>query len=339
LLERRFAVLLCSWPDAIVGDIVAYLSKSPDDVADDARGAERFWTELPRWLTADRRFAGSKHIDRRWLSDILWAQYCVFLFVRIHDDLFDGQARTPSLLFVADALLLESQRTLAKHFPHGPFWPLFRKCLEATIHGIMEVDARQQRPGAMNERSLALYADVSAIFKIGSAAVCVRSGRMREFRRLSVFADEIAIAGQILDDVLDVQEDLARARYNFAANQLLAGDGVTPHDRAARLAQSVLFDDGAGRLLDVAGKHLDRAAAAIAPLRLAPASEYVGTFRRSLDEFRRRIHYARVEHVFRSVMKPASLDPPGRPSTSDTTGSQSACSRAVSSLRCGYPGG
>ena len=309
LLERRVAVLLRSWPEAIVSDIVGYLSGSPDDVSGAAKGAERFWTELPRWLTADRRFASAKHIDRRWLNDILWAQYCLFLFVRIHDDLFDGQARTPSLIFVADALLLESERTLAKHFPDGPFWPLFRKCLETTIRGIMEVDARQQRPGALNERSLALYADVSAIFKIGGAAVCVRSGRMREFRRLSVFADDIAIAGQILDDVLDVQEDLARGRYNFAANQLLAGDDVSSDDIAGRLAQSVLFDDGVGRLLDVAGKHLDRADAAIAPLRLASAAAYVGTFRRSLDAFRRRIHNARVEHVFRSVMKPFSPRP------------------------------
>jgi hypothetical protein len=206
---------------------------------------------------------------------------------------------------VADALLVESQRTLAKHFPQGPFWPLFHTCLEATIRGIMEVDERQRRPGAMNRRSLSLYADVASIFKVGCAAVCVRSGRMTAFRRVSDFADEISIAGQILDDMLDVQEDLARARYNFAANQLLRAGSVNADGCADRIARALLFDDGAGQLLKEASQHLDRADAAIAPLLLGEAMEYVGTLRLNINAFRQRIHVARVEHVFGPIAKAA----------------------------------
>jgi hypothetical protein len=303
LLERRFGAVLRSWPEAIRSDVVGYLRETPEDVSGAATGAERFWTELPRWMIADRRFARGKPIARVWLNDILWAQYCLFLFIRIHDDVFDGQTQRRSLIFVADALLLESQTILARHFPQGPFWPLFRTCLEATIRGIMEVDERQRRPGAMNKRSLSLYADVASVFKIGCAAVCVRSGRITAFRRVSHFADEIAIAGQILDDMLDVQEDLARTRYNFAANQLLRAGCVNADDCADRIARAILFDDGAGLLLNEASKHLDRADDAIAPLRLAEAVAYVGTLRQNIEALRHRIHVARVEHVFRPMVK------------------------------------
>jgi hypothetical protein len=312
LLERRFARNLRSWPRAVGKDVVAYLGKSRHETADRQDRAltgattgqdrgERFWSLLPRWLFDDPRFAPTGRDRRRLLNDILWAQYCLFLFVRIHDDLFDGQARSPSLLFVADQLLVESETTFAKHFPDAAFWRLFRQSLNTTLQGILKVDALQQHPSSMNGRALRLYADVSAIFKVGAAAVCVGSGRMGEFRLLSRFSDEIAIVEQILDDLLDVEEDLARARYNFAANELLAGAPADADRRAERLARTVLLGDGVGVLLKRVRKHLDRADAAIAPLRLAPAAAYVDTFRRGVDGFGQHVHQARVAHVFQGL--------------------------------------
>ena len=300
-LEQRFSRNLRAWPRGVVKDVVAYLGKSRKAGVDREDRAERFWSLFPRWLLDDPRFAPARGDRRRLLNDILWAQYCLFLFVRMHDDLFDGQAQSPSLLFVADQLLIECETTLARHFPDMPFWRLFRNSLNTTLQGILKVDALQQRPGAMNRRSLTLYADVSAIFKVGAGAVCVGSSRLREFTQLSRFADEIAIAEQILDDLFDVDEDLARARYNFAANDLLAGDAAKVDGRAERLARKVLFGDGVGSLLDTVREHLDRADAAIAPLHLAPAVAYVDSFRRGVGEFGRQVHYARVAHVFQGM--------------------------------------
>ena len=301
LLEQRVARKLRSWPQAVADDVAAYLGQSRSGAGGPRDDGERLWSMLPRWLLDDRRFAAAAHRRRGWLDDILWAQYCLFLFVRIHDDLFDGQTQKRSLLFVADELLVESESTLARHISAGPFWQLFRESVATTLQGILKVDACQQRPGAMSRRSLALYADVSAIFKVGTAAVTVGSGRMREFRHLGRFSDEMAIAEQILDDLFDVEEDLARERYNFAANRLLGGDPARVAGRADRLAREVLFGDGVSALLQTVHQHLDRAGAAIAPLRLAPAARYVDAFRRGVDELRKQVHAARVAHIFRNV--------------------------------------
>lgn len=299
IVEKRLARYLRVWPPAVAEEVTAYLAHPAADAVDPDVGEERFWSLLPRWLAADRRFVVSRR-SRAWLNDILWAQYCVFLFVRIHDDLFDGQAHSPSLVFVADQLLLESEISLARHHDDAAFWRLFRASVSTTLAAILQVDALQRRPRAMTSNSLLLHANVSAIFKIGAAAICVDARRMREYRQISRCADELAIAEQILDDLFDIEEDVARGRYTFVANALL-GDSTATGQWHACLARQMLFGDGVGALLDRAATHVDRARAAIDRLRLAPAARYLETVGRRLDEMRPVIHRARVEHVFRNL--------------------------------------
>ena len=177
LVERRLARYLRAWPPAVAEEVIAYLGGPATEADDNGGGEERFWSLLPRWLAADRRFVAIPP-RRAWLNDIVWAQYCLFLFVRIHDDLFDRQAHSSSLVFVADQLLLEAETTFAKHRPDAAFWRLFRANLTTTLAGILKVDALQRRPRAMKTSALVLHASVSAIFKVGAAAICVDAHRI-----------------------------------------------------------------------------------------------------------------------------------------------------------------
>ena len=310
LVEKRLARYLRDWPPAVAEEVTAYLGHPATDAVDRDHGEERFWSLLPRWLAADRRFVSGPR-PRAWLSDILWAQYCLFLFVRIHDDLFDRQAHSSSLVFVADQLLLESETTLARHHADAAFWRLFRASVSTTLAAILKVDALQQRPRAMKASALGLHANVSAIFKVGAAAICVDARRMREFRQISRCADELAIAEQILDDLFDIEEDVSRGRYTFPANTLL-GEGAATDEWRARLARQMLFGDGVGALLDRAATHVDRARAAINQLRLAPAVHYLEDFRARLDQLRPAIHRARRARVPRSDRRAAVASCPRR---------------------------
>src|SRR5437016_3752201 len=134
-----------------------------------------YWILLPCW-TFDAWARGALR-DRRTLNAILYAQYCLFLFVRIHDDLLDGQAHEPALIFAADAVLLESQRTFAQQIDTSEFRDAFRESLARTIRAIGDADHCQRRPGAMRRSTLPLYASVSAIFTVGATAVSLLSGR------------------------------------------------------------------------------------------------------------------------------------------------------------------
>ena len=73
-------------------------------------------TELPFWLVAPGWFLspqkGSRH--RRLLSDLAFGQYCLFLAIRIHDDLLDDQARDRWLILAGDDLLIEPEEQFAR---------------------------------------------------------------------------------------------------------------------------------------------------------------------------------------------------------------------------------
>src|SRR5207244_2505089 len=112
MLERRLAAYIKSWPPTIGRDLSMY-SEARRRPASGRRSArrDRYWTSLPVWLLKHPRFAAPRRGGHAFLEDILWGQYCLFLFVRIHDDLFDRQAQSPALLFMADGLLVESRRS------------------------------------------------------------------------------------------------------------------------------------------------------------------------------------------------------------------------------------
>jgi hypothetical protein len=298
-LQRRIRAYLTSAPYAGLPALDRYLCpRSPEPRRTRRRsGGQRYWIQLPQWLFAACRPAPNA-VDREFLRDVLWAQYCLFLFVRIHDDLIDGQADDRRLIVVADELLLESQRVFARHFHDGRFASTVRDFVGATLAAILEVDAVQAIPRAFTAERLDLYARVSSIFKAGSAAVLAHVGRRRQFAHVALFCDHLAIAMQVLDDLFDIDQDLARGRFNFAGNIVLNG---APRSEAARLAKSVLVDDTVGRVIDVARDHVDRAAEAIAPIGVAAAARYVRRLQVEIRRYGDQVHRARVEHLLREV--------------------------------------
>jgi hypothetical protein len=298
-LQRRIRAYLTSAPYAGLPALDRYVCPRSSEPRRTRRrsGGQRYWILLPQCLFAACRPAPNA-VDRGFLCDILWAQYCLFLFVRIHDDLIDGHVDDRRLIIVADELLLESQRVFARHFHDGAFASTVRDLVGSTLAAILEVDAVQAVPGAFTAERLDLYARVSSIFKAGSAAVLAHVGDRRRFAQVARFCDHLAIAMQVLDDLFDIDQDLARGRYNFAGNIVLNG---APRSAAARLAKSVLVEDAVGRVIDVARDHLDRAAEAIAPIGVAAAARYVRQLQVEIRRYGDQVHRARVEHLLRTM--------------------------------------
>jgi hypothetical protein len=302
-LQRRLSDYLETLPPAVVADVKSYL-RSGEAATDTSRGvrADRHWTLLPGWLLRNRRFAGRADVKPGFLRDVLWGQYCLFLVVRIHDDLLDGQARSPALVFVADRLLVESERSFARHLQRASFWQLFRDLLDATLRAILEVDALQRRPGGMRLETVGKYADVAAIFKVGSAAVCAKCRRMDDFQRVSRFAGHLAVANQIVDDLRDVQEDLDRGRFNFVATHFGLKSRASPAEQRRAIGQSVLLDDAMGSLIDLVKGHYDAAIGEVESIDLAPAAAFVKRAQRELARFARDAHRSRVRYFLAPVI-------------------------------------
>lgn len=302
VVARRLAAFVESWPPAIVDEISGYFHATAPADADRAAHAQRYWLSLPGWLAGHPRRAGRGRADSAFLRDVVWGQYCLFLFVRIHDDLFDGQARCPALVFIADDLLVEAERSFAKHLPRGPFWTLFRDLLDTSLRTVLAIDALQRRPGGMGRESLSAYAQLASVLKVGAAAVCVKYHRAKDFARVSEFADHLAVANQIVDDVYDLEEDLARERFNFAANHF-GIDATDASGRSRRLAHSILIEDALGSLIHAVRHHLDGAAEAIEPVGMRQATALVDQARRDLRSFAGNVHCTRVGYLFNPLLQ------------------------------------
>jgi hypothetical protein len=220
-----------------------------------------------------------------FLEDVLWGQYCIFLFVRIRDDLFDGHVHGRQLQVAADMILEEGRRAFARHFDRqSPFWSALRTLLAGTQKAIAEVDMLQRR--LMPPQVILLhYAKVSAILKIGLAAVCIQYDRRNQYKQIAACFDEIATAGHIVDDLEDVDEDLRRKRFNYVAAMIVRKSRAetSNRDRDLHIAQTLLYRDGTARIMRDVRLHLTRAEEALQGLRLPEVRAYLRMQRANVE--------------------------------------------------------
>ncbi len=235
----------------------------------------KYWTVIPEILIRSLSSAGRP--VGSFLDDLRWGQYCIFLHVRIYDDLLDGHVGASRLRVAADLTLADGRKAFARHFgPRSSFWRVFTDLLAVTVKAIAAVDILQRRlrPPTVILRQ---YANISAVFKIGLAAACIHSDRRKQYKQMARCFDAIAIAGQIIDDLEDFEEDLRRRRFNSVAAILARTfrDGASPPDLEHRLAGALLYGDGTARVMQVLTGQLDRAEKALHGLRLPEVRRYL----------------------------------------------------------------
>jgi len=253
---------------------------------------QHYWLHLPHWL-----LTRASSPDPTLLDDALWAQYCLFVFIRMQDDVLDGQARSPRLLFVANEFLLEAERTFARS-SGNPVAEYVRDTIAETSRAILAVDALHRREIASVSELTSLYAGVSAIFKAAPAAICLAHGDFKALDHAGRFADGLAVAGQLIDDFEDIDADLDDGRLNLAARVL--APQVSPRQPGARRAVHRAIVDGTRLppLFALIREHVSVSRAAIAPLDLLDADPYLDQVDRDVDTLERAVHRARVRAVF-----------------------------------------
>jgi hypothetical protein len=294
LLSRRVGSVLASVP----GGPLAY------DVPDVATPT---WLLLPSWLDeawAKKGSGAPGALPEGVLTDLFWGQYALFLCVRIQDDLLDRERADLALLFVADRFLLESLESFQR-FPalDTEFWSFYRSCLRETVDGILTVRQLEARPGGFATEHLALHARVSAIFKLGIAAVCHLHGRTGEIRWLSQLLDGLAIFGQICDDLRDLAPDLRAGRFTWGANTVLggsAGERSAPEGWVGRLAVEFMRHDWGEPLLQELRRVVDETAQCVPDSAPFAVHELVRKLRARPGALDRGMHEARVRSVFGS---------------------------------------
>jgi hypothetical protein len=264
------------------------------------------WMVVPRALNAAYRSNGSRP-GRSFLADVLWGQYCLFQCIRLQDDVFDGHTTDLALVYASDQFLIEAERTFAKHFARSSrFWAVFRKAVESTTRAILQVDELQKRVGCDPARLAREYAKVNAIFKVGTTAVCLQHRRPRDVAAVDRFADDYAMADQILDDLDDVEEDLRRGRFNYVAQRICgrrAGRALSdPKEARREIGRALALGDGADRVLGDARRRFERASVTADRLRIPAMGALATAGRRSVHELQGAFHRAQVKRMLAPIL-------------------------------------
>lgn len=298
---------IAAWPPTMRRDFRRYIRRFYRESrgraeCDDPIRSQPYWLLFPVWLARKYADAPSNGIGEGALNDILWGQYSVFLSVRIKDDLFDGQTSASSLLEAADHFLAEAGRVYSRHIGEGDrFWEMYSEYLNETAQGIIDVDAMQRLRRVSLSRMRDGHARVSSIFKIGSAAVCCLTDHQDHMTHVGDACDRLAIAGQILDDFQDIEEDFRQGRLNYAARFILGTSRQTAawrEDALHQIAERLLFSESAARLFAEVIGHVHMTSRMLAPLRLPETEEYVTEYARSLERTAEAVGRVRVDRIF-----------------------------------------
>ncbi len=311
-VTTRILEIVESWPVGMRRDFHWYLGRWQGRTAmgradETTAPSKPYWLLFPPWLA--RKVNRGRHrrlITDTLLEDILVGQYCVFLAFRMQDDLYDGQIKRRSLIFVSDQLLLEAERIFLKHYRRHPgFWTPYHRCLEDTIRGIVVADELQKSVNSDPSVILREYARVSAIFKIGSLAVCMSGIRDADWPALAAACDNMAVVSQIIDDMQDLQEDLRRGRINYAA-QVIIGRSSAPVPSMDKLpgliAENMAYSDALMVLCNDMDRNLRSAARIMRSLGLRESKKYLETMRGSIAIMRDTLHAERVRFVFEGLV-------------------------------------
>ncbi|HTK82139.1 MAG TPA: hypothetical protein VL633_07605 [Bacteroidota bacterium] len=263
-------------------------------------GQQPYWFLLPQWLCDTYGGRVKPHGNpESFLRDVLWAQYCLFLHVRIIDDLFDKQASALSLRMVADDVLIEAERTLLQWMPRNnrSFWSFYRKSLRTTKSAILRVDNLQRSARTSPQTILDLYPRVNSMLKIGSVAVCLRLNRPRMLARIERFMDELAAGSQVLDDLTDLAEDFERSRYNYVALRLIGENGRNHRGRIqlSELSQQMIYSSIGDKILSEVINAFSSAYRVLQPLKIGDANRIARSHNAALMSIREQMLRRRAE--------------------------------------------
>ena len=195
---------------------------------------------LPWFLEA----AIHRRPSRSFQRDVVYSTIAGYYFVRLTDDLMDGEPVAPPVVPLLIVLHAEFEQTYHRYFPAGhAFWgALARSSYQAAETASR--DAGQLR--ITREHFLASSARKVAGAKIPIAAVCHRYDRPDLMARWSGFVDLLGRWHQMLNDMLGWSRDLQRETPTYFLSEAAARAG--PGGSIAEWVVSDGYEWGMGQL-------------------------------------------------------------------------------------------
>lgn len=179
---------------------------------------------------------------------------CIFLMLSmvLRDHLADGQlAVSPDAVELQQRLMTKARDVFRSSVGNRPiFWQRFEQ-YDQQVVSALQLEARYRAlPDETYDLTTAWQIGVgkSALFKAIPYAMAVLCEAMSCFARLERSIDALAAGRQLLDDVVDWQEDLARGHYTYPLAQALShlkdsAKEISPQAIEAVISDSTIMED------------------------------------------------------------------------------------------------
>ncbi len=264
-----------------------------------------FWIHLSQWLAATDAHPARKD---GFHSDSLWGQYCVFSSLRILDDVLDFQS-DGKIMVLVPLFQSEARDVFRRHFSStSSFWTEFDRNLQASVTCNIALGKMQAEGDYSCSEARALYASSSSAFKILVAAYNEPLVVPRRYRRLCSAVDHLVIAGQLIDDLADMLDDLRLGKSNFAVRLILERPHKPLHEPARLLAMESLWHFGWEKFTGEISQHVSKARRHLGILHLPDVECYLSSYDRWLEEVDRHIHRMRIAMLYRNLPSAAQTD-------------------------------
>jgi hypothetical protein len=243
---------------------------------------------FPMWVADATVVVESARLDHDVVLDLVEATVIGYLFVRVHDDLLDeGLGRMPEAMFLADSFLIRHGALLATHTSSSRFWK-FHEATSAAYFDAMLLERELSRPDShYTEADFDQVLRRSQPLVLPGALIFDLTDNWARLDHLQQFIHHAVRAGQLVDDILDCERDVANGNHTWVARRL--GSRDAPEAMAERLVMGEL-----DQLVAVIDDDLDRASIAADAIGMTGAVEWV--------EDRRRAVHSLAQHILLTAL-------------------------------------
>ncbi|MCX6169975.1 MAG: hypothetical protein NTX65_11575 [Ignavibacteriales bacterium] len=263
-----------------------------------------YWISLPCWIHYKWKTENLLRVQYS-LEDLLWAQFCVYLSIKIGDDELDGQTNITSSGSISKLLLTEAEFTLSNYFaPSANFWKYYHDYLIETNSAISSVNELQHNWSLETDQLEKEYYLLSSALKIATLAIFSVNKKQDEFEPADNYLDEMSTGGQILDDFLDYEEDLHSGKLNYAARILLSGfhENFSQVKILEKIIESIIRTNNHKIIFDLVRSHYNKAHDAAMVYHLVKEDKYHSVELMRLNKHQNKIHHDRVRLVLGDLM-------------------------------------
>jgi len=263
-----------------------------------------YWISLPCWIHYKWRADNSIGTNYS-LEDLLWAQFCVYLSIKISDDELDGQTNITSSEPIAKLLLSEAESTLSNYFSaNTKFWEYFYNYLNETNSAIVKTNELQKNWSLETEKLNKEYYSLAAVLKIGTLALFIANNKLHEYESADNYLIEMSTGGQILDDLLDYEEDLISGKLNYAARIMLDDFplNLSKEELIEKIVESFIRTNKHKIVFDLVRSHYNKAHDAAKVYNLVREDKYHSVELMRLNKLENKIHHDRVWSVLGEIM-------------------------------------